>query len=441
MNLINPMITQHSWDEVRDEVVAANPSLAASVDELDPTSKYPLYSVKYPYGAKILDKGAFYLPDEQGISRPITDPTTPKTLLDDLAYNGLSNPVSVILKNTAELFLEFNGRIVPFFLVRAGHVLGTWGVLDRQMTHHPRMIWDMTAGARSIFMLPKISDYVAHTRLKREQGIQGQVPRRLNDHFGIFRELANHSSVGEPWEMKVLYFGKAWFEQINDPAWQPFFYYLLNQAWQGSAFQRNQQFYQLIYSIIQERRKIPANAYIADIVRHLFSVAAGHGCCFEPAADETCGPIARIQDVYVNGAYRLKRYVPTIMVPGTVRPGDDEQILYFSSAYPTNLTFSPKSNKRPSLITEVNALRAMVNEYVDALSNQSLAEATLGLEQIASTVQFSFFHEDPKQYEGILSSDTIPQRDPRFCRALISHQNNEFPNLAEFVRGCTGIKI
>ena len=133
---INPSITKVSWDEVRDEVFALNPELTDSIDRINPPKSFALYRVKYPYGGYILKDSVFHIPNHLGNIVPIDDDTIPKALSEDLTYNEHSNPVSITLNKSFELFANHNHQSIPFSMGVPGTILGTWLILTALGDQH-----------------------------------------------------------------------------------------------------------------------------------------------------------------------------------------------------------------------------------------------------------------------------------------------------------------
>ncbi len=58
-------------------------------------------------------------------------------------------------------------------------------------------------------MLPKISETNSHNKLAQAFHLSNPSPRSLLDHWNIFREIANHPSLGDPWTAEILFFQKS----------------------------------------------------------------------------------------------------------------------------------------------------------------------------------------------------------------------------------------
>src|SRR3990167_11373570 len=118
----------------------------------------------------------------------------------------------MVLHNALEMFITLEDRVIPFSINKPGNIFGLWRVLDRpneeKLSHTSVFIWNMTAGARSMFMLPKVSEALAHNKLKQGLGIGIDKPRDLLDHWKVFREIAKQPEFTEDWYVEVLFFSK-----------------------------------------------------------------------------------------------------------------------------------------------------------------------------------------------------------------------------------------
>jgi len=219
-----------------------------------------------------------------------------------------------MLDKVAKLFISLDNVNLPFFFgfLQPGSLFNTSRVLSPNYSHQPAFLWNITAGARNLIMLPKISAKVGFKRLRKEFQLQIDKPTGLEDHWELFKEIANHKNFQKPWSMQILFFSKEWFEHLNDNAWLEFHRYLLQTAWDTTEFWRNRFIWDLIFSYIQRVRKISPNNYVADTVKHLFSISAGAIPGMAPALDDTCAPISELQRIFKD-IYRLDQYLPIIL--------------------------------------------------------------------------------------------------------------------------------
>jgi len=436
---IKASLQELTWQQAREAVIKVNPKFAKVVDEINPSKEYTVFRAIYPYGAEILKNAVLYLPNNNGELIAITDSNISNHVRESLDYNMQSNPASLVLKNSIELFITLDDRTVPslYGLVTPGKIFGTWRVLNPQKALQSAFIWDMTAGARSLFMLPKISEAERHKKLKRAFQINADVPRTQMDHWYIFREIANHHSITTSWHTELLFFSKKWFEHLNDKAWMPFYYFLLTTAWQGTEFWRNQFFWDILFSTIQKNRNLKPSPYISDTVKYLFAIGVGSMPGFYPALDDISGPISILQNVYLD-VYNLKQYAPIIMQPGMFSLQDKNcRPVYYSLQFPTAADFSPKSRDRSSIITDLFEVKSLLAKYIiDILSDKFNLNGT-PFYDFTKFGKFDYFHNNVELYSDMRESAEIPLEDTSFQYKNVN--NNSFPETSPFVRGCIRI--
>jgi len=429
-----------TWKDIRETISRINKPLFNVIETLSPDDTFKLYRIRYPFGYEILIKGAFYIPYSKNNFVPITDRSISKTIRSELLYNLDSNPVCMSTKNNAELYLEIDNMFIPYLKLTPGKILGAWGVLDKlcdpKSSYHPEAVWNMSAGVRSLFMLPKIGDKTFHKRLQQEFNLKTKAPKELNEQWYLFKEIIAHSQQQDPWEFELLCFSKKWFQQNKDPAWQPLYYHLFKTSWQGSDFQRNQAFWNLIFSIIRKKSKLPPSSYINDMVKQIHAIACGSALGFAPSSCEQDAPIALLQDVYVNGAYRLKDYMPIIMTPAHF---NTHQPVYFSLNNITALEFSEKATKRVSLIQDITNLHHALEVYIDGIKTAHLnLEGTALYEKFMHT-RFDCFYDGQTNMSGIHQTQQLCEEDSNFKKIRIKTKNTQFPQRGNFIRGCVRI--
>lgn len=437
---IKASLEELTWQQVRDDVAKVNPKFVEVVDKVDPGKEYTIFKARYPYGAEILKHAVLYLPDEQGELVPITDSVVSQHIKESLGYNLESNPVSMVLQNSVELFLTLDDRTLPsiYGLITPGKIFGTWRVLNPQKALQSIFVWDMTAGARSLFMLPKISETERHKKLKRAFHLNADVPRTQMEHWSIFREIANHASFPNSWHTEILFFSKKWFEHLEDEAWMPFYYFLLRTVWQSTEFWRNQFFWDILFSTIQKSRNLKPSPYVADTVKYLFAIGVGSMPGFYPALDDISGPIAAFQQIYLN-VYNLKQYAPTIMQPGIFSMQDEKcRPVYYSLQFPTAADFSPKSRDRSSIITDLFEIKSLLTKYIAEVLTDKYNLHGTPFYEFTKYGSFDFFHNNVEAYTGMRESSEIPFEDESFYYEKNANGYG-FPETSPFVRGCIRI--
>lgn len=419
-------------------VAAKNPELAKLIDDINPSSEHYLYKATYPFGSEILREGPLHIPDKYGRLISFNDPNIDKEIKKDLDYNLNSNPVMFVLQNSIELFIAEGNHVLPFYsLIPEGSILGTWMILASNPGLQPSFIWGMTAGARSLFMLAKISEKGKHNKLIKAFGLNMNAPKNHLGHWHVFREIAQHPDFGETWNTELLFLPKKWIESIrNDPAWGTLEKFLLRKAWDTSEGVRNQYIWDLILTVIQYRREMNLDRHIAETTKSLLYLGMGNLSGFGPATDNLAGPIRRLQEIYIN-TYKLSDYAPIIMQPKTFSLNNDEPLYYSLSHANTALPFARKGET--SKIFDIYNVKNLLRKYLDSIRDMDLQLSQTILFDLPNAVQYDFFHTDYKDYRDIYPTTDIPLGDPNFKKIPYGGER-EFPSNSSFINGCVRIK-
>jgi hypothetical protein len=429
------------WSQVREDAKKLNKEFAAIVDELNPGKKHTFFKFKYKFGDEILQHADLQLPNKQRGLTSFDSPSVPEHVKKALSYGLGSNPVGFLLKNSIELFINLEDRVVPFGIIKPGSIFGLWRILDTGISHcPPTFLWGMTAGARSLFMLPKISETISHSRLTRKFQIKLEKPKTLIDQWAIFKEIANHKEYGESWDVELLFFSGTWFENLHDPAWAKLKLYLLNLAWQGSSYWRNQFIWRFIFSVVHQKRHIKSHPYILDMVRQILAISVGALPGFQPAIDDSLAPIKLLQKIYVED-YGLKKYAPILMQPSFFSMNANSRPVYSSLQYHASMEFSPKFSERTSAITEIHLIDSLINKHLAEIETGKLKISETPLEYVAKKVKFDYFHNDGGNYKELQESTEIPVEDKSFVKATGDYADLPFPKNSSFFNGCIRISL
>jgi len=432
-----PSVQKCYWADVRKEITKLNSDFARIIDDIDPGKKFRLYRIKYRYGSEIVRKGVFHIPNDQGKLIPITEPSIPNQIQTDLNYNLLSNPVSMLLKNSSELFINLEKHSIPSYgLARPGNVLSTGIILNKTHSLQPAFIWNMTAGARSIFMLPKISNTKNHKNLQKTFHINIGAPESMFQHWHVFRELVNSKNINCNWETEILYFSKPWINLFTSDNYITLEHYLLKQQFKGSEYWRHQYIWNMVFSKLQNEYNIKDEPYIIETVHHILFMGLGVLAGFKVAKDELYAPIKQIQTAYTD-VYKLRPYPPIIMQPHCLSQ-DTPDSIYYSLNYPNTLEFPPRTSHRRSSISDLYSISNLLNKYIKRLSDNSFNTRGSVFDLALDKRQYSFYHDLHKDYSNINSTENIPLEDSTFMKDNNTKQN--FPILASFVRGCIKVQ-
>ena len=434
-----PSIEKVFWPDVRAKIAELNPELTGIIDRLDPP--YPLFKAAFPFGTEFVKQGKLYLPNQRGDFVPLTDPAISNELRKELGYNVGSNPVSMVLQKSVELFVSLDESMLPFFfgLIPPGRLFSTSRVLSPLFSHQPAFLWNITAGARNIFMLPKISDTASYKRLRKEFHLQVDKPKGIVDHWELFKEIATHDNFHDPWAMEVLFFSKQWFEHLGDTAWVEFHRYILQVGWETTEFWRNRFIWDLMFSYIQRVRGIKPNPYVADTVKHLLSIAAGAIPGMAPATDDSSAPISGLQRVFKD-IYNLENYLPIILQSKVFSLYEPCSPIYYSLQYPTTLEFSSKLSDNTSALSDLYDVKSLLEKYLHSLRTGGLNIEHTPLADIPRLVRFDYFHSDNNEgkYRDIQPTQNIPLGDACFA-SIKGMKQAAFPLQSTFVRGCIRI--
>jgi hypothetical protein len=435
-----PRIKKVQWKEIRKEVEAVNKPLAKIIDDLDPKPEYALYKASYPFGCETVREGRLHIPNEDGEMLPLQDPRVPEEFRRELSYNVGTNPVCLILKNQFEVYLELREHtlLLPTGLHSPGNIYSISRVLSPHGSMHPAFMWSISAGARTMFMLPKISAVAGYKKLKRKFDIPFEgTPKTLPDHWDIFKGIANHPSFKDPWSAELIYFGKKWFEHFEDKAWQAFARFFYKIGWDTTEYYRSQFVWDLIYSLIKEKKRLKPNPYIDDTVKHLIAMGVSAAPGFAPATNNDAGPVSRFQEVFKHD-YKLENYAPIIMQPKLLSHVKNDAI-YYSLSYPTTTEFAPSTRTLSNKITYLLETKYLMEKYLEELAKNNLNISETPMANLSSAVKYDYFHTEYKSHTGILSTDQIVEDDPLFATLCKESKGNAFPTNSSFINGCIRI--
>ncbi|MCX7122569.1 MAG: hypothetical protein NTV32_02655 [Gammaproteobacteria bacterium] len=422
-----------NWQSVRTKVAAQDPHLARLLDALSLDDEYRFYTACYPYGLSILKNSVFYLPGEDYSVISVHD--MPEPIRSDLNYNINANGAGIIIRNKMEQFVMVEDRIVPFSVYGLGSLLGLTTVLDdltKQQRFNDYGLWEITSGARSVFMLPKISDMLSFNKLKKIYQLEAKKPEHYTEHWSVFSEIARKRNCD--WTFEVVFFSRKLIEKLKDPACDELKSYFLEYNRQFFGFWRNLFSWQVTFSRIECLRNLKQSAHLLDTAKHLFAVAAGIFPAFQPATDNSFMPRTLIQEIYLN-EYGLKDYIPVIMQPSLSRPGE---ILYSSLGMPISVEYSPKSALSSSNINDLSELMGLLKRYVKELLSRDLDIARTNLYRIVQNNKFDFYHVNSEDRKDIQTVEALIARDPRFIQDA-RHGNEAFPVHSRFFKGCIAL--
>ncbi len=429
------LIQQLTWADAREDVKKADQALARIIDKISPNKNYSLFKVTYSFGDLVVKEGMLHLPQEENRLISLADASLDNKIQAKLGYSPI--PLFLTLQNCHEVFLDTGDRAIPLNLFNTGSLLGLFESIDFLFGRRSAPRWNVSAGARSLFMLPKVSETQGFKRLSKcykLDALDSQLTH-FSDHWHVFKSIAAHSAFTQSWKSEILVFSKEWLN--NDLGWAEFRRYLFQHAWQQSQFATNKVELSLVWEMFLKTvalRRLKPTTYLADHIKHLMLIASGHSPGFRPADDsQQAAPLRGLQEAFLN-IYMLKHYLPTFMHPQLLNTASSTLPVYYSLLFPTLLEGSPYKKNSSTIMLDLHGIHSLLTILLDKLSQNTFFVGS-GLQG----VYFNYFHVEPDQQGKIRSSQLIPEKDTDFLREQIDFPDRVFCASSAFWRGC--IKI
>jgi len=436
-------LSKATWQDIAKIAKTVNPELAGIINKISPDSEHWLAKVSYPYGELIMKRSVLWLPNDKGDVVPITDSSLDSTIKEGLSYNLNSNPVSLVVKNSFEIFLPLDDRTIPLSgLITPGTAFGAWRILNPGKAENPAFIWDMTSGARSVFMMPKITETLRHNNLKNNYDINEDVPRSLIRHWDVFKSLANSKEFRQEWHSEIVYFSSKWFTHLDDPEWADFYNYFKKSSWGASEFWRNQPIYNLIFSLILNEYEGRPSPYAMDTAKYLVHMAMGALPGLAPARDSLAGPFEEIQRIYTED-YGLS-YAPTILQPTVFdMKNQNTTPVYYSLNFPNALEFKPNKRQKTNLINDLREIKSLMVRYEKELTTDKFNVDHTTLSDVFKLTRFDYFHtaSSGKASDKIRNSVEMIKEDPALRTTISGDEYNDYPNKVLFLNGCVRLSL
>lgn len=412
-----------SWQEIKESVKAVNKPLYNMIEQLPIKKKHTLYKARYRFGDTLFTHGTFGLPITGGGVITLKDGSVPPLLKKELGYKIV--PMGLILTKSVEVFFEKKNYVVPSKIMGPGNLFGLWEAFDPSPPESLANVWNLSAGARSICMLPSISDAILYKKLQQKFNLRDPAPpNRLIMHHKLFIDLSRQiEKYDQEWFCEILLFGKEWLN--SEEAFQGFENHLLKKAWDQSYNWRTKMDYDIAWENFNEEvieRNWKPKPYNLAIVKHLLAIGDGTYPAFVPTYNNDAAPITFLQDCIIND-YSLKEQDPIIMQPGHMRSMDKTH--YFSLSIPTQLEHLHKGRKNPTIVNNLIEIKRMA----DLLSE-------IGL----SPIKCEFFHCDDNSYEKILPSSEIIELASESTWPTSRYPGRKFPEKSPFFKGCISIE-
>lgn len=437
-------IEKVSWKEVRDDVIKVNQRLGEIIDKLSPDDSFSLFKARYPFGSKIVDMGVLQLPGQDGKVHPINSPSIPSNMKDNLQRRSI--PPALMLKKLGEMYYATSDRVICLNLFSPGFIFGLWENLDPPKSYYVKSLWSVSSGARSLYLLPKITDAVSHKELRKKYGVRSHLPRNLTDQGQIFVEIAHSQAFGHEWHSEILFFSDKWMDTATkDPQWREFYNFMLQDGWNQSQYWRNKVTFDIIWeSFINQliRQNIKTNPYLVSIVKHIVLVGTGVLPAFSAATEDSVGPILGLQQVLIED-YKLRDYVPTFMQPQTFALEEQNlRFVYYSLQQPILLETQIVTRRLPSVLNVMPEIAFLVDAFNLEVNQGNIRADNTPITTFADRVICDYFHNEANgDISGIRSTSEMPKEDKALLNMPKEFAQRSFAETSRFIRGCIRFSI
>lgn len=347
-------LTSIPWDNARKILSTHHGEL---LKRLEAMGSFGVSTIEYPYGAPILKQGVIEI--EAG-EKPYA--------------------FGLVLQGGLEVYLERDGgeKIITVAMLKPGNLL----FLDKALENSifPLSMQNISAGARSIFLLPKIGNSDRFWRLARRNQISLDLPNSLFQQWPIFKALA--SVRQSTWRTKIMLFSTGWLHQQTSVE---LIQYLKSLAIPTPQLALHQQELDIaIHRLIEER----ADIYSGRVLKNVLSIANGDLPGFVLADDETFAPVSLIQKAFIED-YGVK--TAELIHPGYVQPGAE---CFYSFELHEKRDLHIDLNHKPSQ-SSIHVLEETQRFYMKFL------------ERTASPINLDFLHAFSNEH--ILSKPAQPK--------------------------------
>lgn len=410
MTNVAPYVEFVSWLDISAQVKLVNAELANIIDSIPQSSDTPLIKARYYYGARIINKGVLTLPISSNQAIPLSDNRLPASINTALSYGNF--PVGLILTKATEIFFDTNERSIPLNILDVGGMFGMSAAISLVMNRTVKRAWNMTAGARTVFSLAKLSNKTCHLRLQQEFGVAFEAPHSLFEHHSVFSDIAKRAS---PWCCEILLFTRQWLEDKR--------FTVLHDFWRQKVayklFQNYQSFLskELVWDRFVSRlgkHNLGQRPVAISATRHLLAISENISYGFAVSHSEEFLPLSLLQRSYAE-IYRLTEYPLIIMRPQILQTA--EVPLYYSLSLPTSLEMPLMTNAKVRIINDLLDVKKLVDLF-------------------QSTVcQYEFFHCVLDSLQTLKPVEVLPELDPQFMSRYLG-KGLTFPYSSPFFKGC-----
>jgi hypothetical protein len=278
----------------------------------------------------------------------------------------------------------------------------------------------MWAGARSLFLAPKITDIQCFQRLAKTFHLKADLPRNLKAQGPLLVELA--LAAGANWEAEIVIVAIPQ-ELFKSACGHDLYTYLSRSRSEYLDYLAGQAAFEarILKGVLDPYAKI--NLYGLNLLKQLHAITSKHCPGFVFAANEVLAPIKTLQRAFVEG-YGIS-YTPHIIHPG-----------YLSAVHPT-CYYSLSTSSLLANLPEIQVSNLVKLKGVRKLLGHGL-NAEVGARP---QYDYLFFHPAATRgVKGFIPLEKLASLDTVVSQELRLYQL-PFPAGSPFLRGgCIAIQ-
>ncbi|AXA32985.1 hypothetical protein [Francisella adeliensis] len=423
-----------SWQDVKNDVMAYNAAFADVINKLDPPKDFKLVRARYKYGDEIFKKGILHL-RYKGKLIPFSSREIPSEYTKELSY--ALTPLGMSLNKNLEMFITHDDSVVPISVFKAGQLFGVWNILSNNDSLHYqyRNSRTITAGNKSNYILPKISDTRSFNRLKKEFKLNLAKPSESHCQLELFKAMDRTQPKNE-WYAEVIFFSKDWFDECNELKTQELKLHIYELGWQEMSFLREKVAFNFNLSNILTTSNLKPNPYVTDIVHHLYAIRRGFYPGFAVATEDSA-PINFLEQAFVD-VYKITS-TPVFLSARHLAKETEHDHLYYLFNFPTLMEFSPKS-RLASKVTDILELQYILEKTISYVLSLEPGNSFESIEEWFLSTEHKFYHTHQiENNESLSYTDQLMKDDSEMLKYYKKYPRLPFCSNATLLRGCAKI--
>ncbi len=276
-------IKKLTLSESKDSISKLNPDFARIVDKLPLQDEHSLFLARYSYGSQILHDGVLCFPSASGDLVPLDDKNTDKLVRK--AFNGIRFfPMYLCSHNHIEVSFDYPKVNLPVSILSPGKLTG---LNDRDDTFSSMVphIWNWYSGVKTSLLYCQEDQESIGKKICHELGISHRGLTKygcVNFDCVASALVQNKLFHAEDWYSEILLFPSSWYENENNPAWQPFYDEIKQLIWLRSKLWRFRWAWDGLLTQCVNNDESPLTV---SFVKHLISIACGSLTSFAQAGE------------------------------------------------------------------------------------------------------------------------------------------------------------